>query len=189
MSFVISSLPILLLHVFWRPEIIWIVEPPLFCAPQAVLFALLARSASWLHVQDLEVEMAFKLGIIRGYSFCTLALSIEKKILRLFNVVSSISGKMVERLVAKGVDSSKCVLFPNWANTDEIYPLSISSQFRGELGIPEEKIVALYSGSLGEKQGIEIVIQAADHLRENKKIQFVICGDGAARDRLLRLAE
>jgi colanic acid biosynthesis glycosyl transferase WcaI len=54
------------------------------------------------------------------------------------------------------------------------------------LSIKQDKIVALYSGNMGEKQGLEIVIEAARTIQE---IQFIMCGSGSALDRLQKQAE
>jgi colanic acid biosynthesis glycosyl transferase WcaI len=75
-------------------------------------------------------------------------------------------------------------LFPNWVETDVIYPLVEPSAMRAELGITADKIVALYSGNMGEKQGLEVVLEAARKIIDQRHIQFVLCGDGAARQRL-----
>jgi colanic acid biosynthesis glycosyl transferase WcaI len=48
--------------------------------------------------------------------------------------------------------------------------------------------VVLYAGNLGEKQGIEMLVEAARRLAHRPEIRFVIAGDGAARTRLQTLA-
>jgi len=50
--FALSSLPVLLAQVLWRPDVEWVVEPPLFCAPAAWASARLCGAKAWLHVQD-----------------------------------------------------------------------------------------------------------------------------------------
>ena len=53
-----------------------------------------------------------------------------------------------------------------------------------ELGIAADAVVALYSGNMGGKQGLEILAQAAHLLRDLKQVVFVFCGNGAERPRL-----
>jgi len=55
---------------------------------------------------------------------------------------------------------------------------------RQQFDIPLNAMVALYSGNMGEKQGLEIVLEAATRLICEQDIKFVLCGDGAARQRL-----
>jgi colanic acid biosynthesis glycosyl transferase WcaI len=48
-SFALSSLPVMLGQVFWRPQVVWVVEPALFCAPTAEQgFDLLSDAATLL---------------------------------------------------------------------------------------------------------------------------------------------
>lgn len=180
-SFALSSFFIMLRQVFWRPDVVLVVEPPFFCAPQAWLVARLSGAKAWLHVQDFEVNAAFDLGILRMAWLKRWVLLVERLLMRRFDRVSTISAKMLEGLGSKGVTSDRAVLFPNWVDLGEIHPLSTESEFRGRLSILPNQVVFLYSGNMGEKQGLEIVFEAAATLRENSNIRFVMCGEGAAK--------
>jgi len=183
-SFALSSLPVMLKQVFWKPELVFVVEPSLICAPMALVTAGLCGGRTWLHVQDFEVDAAFELGLLPSWGLRTLALYLERILMGRFDHVSTISQKMMLRLIGKRVDPARCVLFPNWVETDKIYPLPASGAMRAEFGIPTDSIVALYSGNMGEKQGLEVVLEAARKLVDRTDIQFVLCGAGAARQRL-----
>jgi colanic acid biosynthesis glycosyl transferase WcaI len=56
--------------------------------------------------------------------------------------------------------------------------------YRSEFGAAAASVVAMYSGNMGEKQGLELVIEAARQLQEDTRIIFVLCGTGAAYKRL-----
>jgi colanic acid biosynthesis glycosyl transferase WcaI len=184
-SFALSSLPVILRHVFWRPDVIFLVEPTLMCAPSAILAARLCGASLWLHIQDLEVDAAFDLGILKSAKLRRIVTLAEQLLMRQFDCVSTISNKMYERLLAKGVEAKRATLFPNWVDIDHIFPLFECSSFRKDLEIPEEKLVILYSGNMGEKQGLDIVLEAAGLLAKNDKLLFVLCGEGAAKQRLI----
>ncbi|MDD3884422.1 MAG: glycosyltransferase WbuB [Gallionella sp.] len=183
-SFALSSLPILLRQIFWRADVVIVLEPPLFCAPASWLCARLAGARAWLHVQDFEVDAAFELGILRSRWLRSVVSALEGWLMRRFDRVSTISPNMVYRLVQKGVAFERTVLFTNWVDVDSIFPLGKVSPMRLELSIPPETVVALYSGNMGEKQGLEIVLESAAALAGESHFQFVLCGDGAARQRL-----
>jgi colanic acid biosynthesis glycosyl transferase WcaI len=61
------------------------------------------------------------------------------------------------------------------------------AQLRQTLGLPEDKKIILYSGNIGEKQGLENVIAAAANLREQPWL-FVIVGQGGGKVRLEKQA-
>jgi len=87
---------------------------------------------------------------------------------------------MLENLWKKGVPESRSVLFPNWADTELIYTLQGPGSMRAELGIPSDTVVALYSGNMGQKHGLEILVEVAQKLKSHPKIRFVLCGEGVA---------
>lgn len=188
-SFALSSFPIMLFQMFWRPNVILVVEPPLFCAPTSLLVSRFCRAYSWLHVQDFEVDAAFDLGVLSSPRLRRLVLKAESWLMSKFDRVSTISTQMIKRLEAKSVSSDKQILFPNWVDNERIYPIGSPSEFRGQLGISASDIVFLYSGNMGEKQGLEIIIEAARRLVVHKNIVFVMCGQGAAYSRLRDLAD
>jgi len=190
MSFALSSFHVILWQSLrWRPDMIFTVEPPLFCAPAALLGARLVKAQSWLHVQDFEVDAAFELGILHSRLLRRLILFTEKFLLRQFDMVSAISDCMVERLRGKKVQKSRRILFQNWVELNRIHPLCSPSLLRVEWGVKENQIAILYSGNLGEKQGLEILIEAARMLQHRKELVFLLCGDGAARLRFEHMAQ
>jgi colanic acid biosynthesis glycosyl transferase WcaI len=184
-SFALSSFPVMLRQIFWKPDLVMAIEPPLMCAPVALLVSRLAGARAWLHIQDFEVDAAFELGILKSKWLRKAVLLVERRLMRSFDMVSTISDRMLEMLVEKGVVPVKTSYFPNWVDLELIFPLEQVSPLRNELNIPADRFVALYSGNIGEKQGLEIVLEAANRLVTNPEIQFVLSGEGAAKARLL----
>jgi len=183
LSFALSCFPVLLWQaVRWRPQVICVVEPPLGAAPGAWLAAKLCGAQAWLHVQDFEVDAAFELGLLRGGALRRAVLSAERRLMRGFDRVSNISERMLARLLEKGVDRQRVFLFPNWVDSALIRPLE-SNTLRDELGIAPDTRVLLYSGNMGEKQGLELIIEVARSFADPRAL-FLLCGDGAVRGRL-----
>lgn len=180
-SFGLASLPSLLAQWRWRPDVVWMTEPPLICAPAALVFARLRGARSWLHIQDYEVDAAFDLGVLKGPRLRSMANAVEGLILGGFDRVSTISQRMLERARIKGVAPDRLVSLPNWADVSAIRPLTAPSSYRAELGIAPDAVVALYSGNMGSKQGLEILSEVAVLLEANAAVQFVFCGFGPGR--------
>lgn len=190
LSFAISSLPVILIKsLLWRPDVIFAVEPPFFCAPTAWFSSKICGARAWLHIQDFEIDAAFDLGLIKAGALRQVITAIERLIMRRFDVVSTVSEGMLEKLVYKGVDRTRCLLFHNWVDTNEISALASPSPMRKELNVPDNVIVLLYSGNMGEKQGLEIIIDAAQLLVDEMNLLFILCGDGAVRERLIAKAK
>jgi colanic acid biosynthesis glycosyl transferase WcaI len=181
-SFALSSLPVLLRHAFWRPDVVVCIAPSLMNAPTGWLVARLTGAYAWLHIQDYEVDAAFSLGMLKGSLLERAALTLERVLLKRFDTVSTISGKMVDHALRKGVEEGKVVRFSNWVDTESIYPLERHSRLRSELNIPDAAIVVLYSGNMGAKQGLEVLTAAAVGFAQRDGVVFVFCGTGPARD-------
>jgi colanic acid biosynthesis glycosyl transferase WcaI len=180
-SFAIASMPSLLRHWAWRPEVVMVVAPALLCAPMGWLTARATCARAWLHVQDFEVDVALKMGFLRSGAMRRLALGLESWLLRRFDTVSTISGRMHEHLLRKGVAPANARRLPNWADVQAVRPLRGTSAYRAELGLAGGARVALFSGSWSAKQGLETVVQAARALAHRPDIVFVVCGQGALR--------
>ena len=172
-----SSLPSLLRAAAGRPDLIVVVEPALFCAPAAWLAARLCGAKAWLHIQDYEVDAAFDLGLLKGAGLRAAVLRAERWLMRRFDRVSTISGRMLDLALYKGVDPDRAVLLPNWIDVNAITP-DPANHLRAELGIPEDAIVALYSGNMGGKQGLGTLAQVARLLEQEDRLWFVFCGQG-----------
>ena len=184
LTFALSSLPVMLIQVFWRPNVVMTVAPAFVCAPVGWLTARLCGAKAWLHIQDFEVDVAFQMGLLKGKALQRLVLASERWVLRRFDVVSAISRKMMERLATKGVTPEKVCFFPNWVDIDHVRPLAKPSSYRAELGIAPDAVVMLFSGTLGNKQGLMVIPEAARRLVQVPGVVFVVCGDGVMKPEL-----
>lgn len=188
LSFALSSFPAMLRQLTWQPRVVIVVAPTLLSAPVGWLVARSTGGLACLHIQDFELDVALGLGMVRGGFVKRIATFVERLWLRHFDRVSTISPKMMERLSVKGIPPEKTLLFPNWVDTELIYPLAEPSCFRGELGLDDDAFVALYAGNMGEKQGLDLLVEVARELNGNARIVFVLAGEGSAKIRLQREA-
>jgi colanic acid biosynthesis glycosyl transferase WcaI len=190
LSFAFSSVPIALLHILWRPNVVLVVEPPLFAAPIALLLAKICHSHSILHIQDYEIDAAFEMGMLKGAKLRSFVLLLESALMRSFDVVSTISSTMLFKAKKKRVESKRLLIFPNWVDVSAFDITNADDErlaFRERLGIPQDKIVALYSGNMGAKQGLESLAELAIICNSDlnlASVYFVFCGSGVGRDML-----
>jgi putative colanic acid biosynthesis glycosyltransferase WcaI len=186
LSFSLSSWPAMLRQIPWCPDVVLLVEPTLMCSPQVLCVSRFSGAVAWLHVQDFEVDVAFGLKHLSSLLLKRLIHRLECGVLRKFDRISTISDRMMERLSTKGVDPTRTFLFPNWVDTSLIRPLPNASALRRELNLPERATVALYSGNMGTKQGLDLLVETSERLRSRSDIFFCFCGDGSYRETLTR---
>jgi colanic acid biosynthesis glycosyl transferase WcaI len=180
-SFAVSALPILFMQIFWRPDVVLAIEPPLFCSPAAWLVARLSTAKCWLHIQDYEVDAAYAMGLLKGNGARRLVAWGERMLLQCFDRVSSLSGRMLDKALEKGVGAERLIHFPNWVDIKDIGPITGTNAYRKQLNLPGAAVIALYSGNMGNKQGLEVLAEAARLLADRADLFFVFCGNGAGR--------
>lgn len=188
-SFALGSAPVVLSKYFWKPDIVICVVPSLFCAPAAILLSALRGCSSIVHVQDFEVDAMLGLEMASEGFFLKVARWYERFALLKAARVSTISASMIKRAVSKGVPADRLMLFPNWSEVSRF--LSVSSNevasLKQRLCLSKERKICLYSGNIGDKQGLEDVVTVANSFRE-EPVEFVFVGQGAGLDRLVSLA-
>lgn len=170
-----------------KPDVVIAVAPSLISIVAARNAARRTGAKLWLHIQDFEVEAAFATGLLKDKGvLANVARRFENWAIAA-DRVSTISPQMCAKLAEKGVPLDHIIEFRNWANVDEVTPLKEISPYRAEWGINRAN-VAIYSGNIANKQGIEIVIEAAALLKHRNDLEFVVCGDGPNRARLIELS-
>jgi len=184
LSFAVTSLPVVLGQALWRPEVVLTVAPGLTCAPAGWLTAKLCGARSWLHIQDFEVDVAFKMGFLKGRLLKNTVLALERFLFQRFDCVSTISHRMLELLHKKQVDSDRIFYFLNWSNIRHIKKQTKLNSYREELGIAPDTKVVLFSGTLNSKQGLDVIPRIAHTMKERKDIMFIIGGDGVLKPEL-----
>lgn len=184
-----SSIALLIKLIKNKPDLIFLVQPTLFCAPATLLFSKLFGVKTVMHIQDFEVDAMFGLGMVSEGKVARFVRRTESWLMKKFDVVSSISYSMLENAERKGVDKSKLFFFPNWADTSFVTPETDGSTIRKDWGFTETDKVVLYAGNIGQKQGLEIVLKAAKSFEDDKQVKFVFVGAGAYVDTLKELAK
>lgn len=188
-TFALSCMPALMAQLRWKPAVVLCIAPALMSAPFVLAFAYLTGAKAWLHIQDFELDAAINLNILSKHQFIyPLARAIERFILTRFAYVSTISENMHLHCIEKGVRPERTFLLPNWVDTKKIHPSPEPNSLRVKLNIPSQTFVALYHGSMGPKQGLELLLETACLLGSRREILLVLCGDGPAKKGLVEQA-
>ncbi|HBH14731.1 MAG TPA: colanic acid biosynthesis glycosyltransferase WcaI [Leclercia adecarboxylata] len=191
-SFALSSFFPLMAQRRWKPDRIIGVVPTLFCTPGMRLLGKLSGARTLLHIQDYEVDAMLGLGMAgkgKGGKVARLASAFERSGLHNVDYVSTISRSMMNKAQEKGLAAEKVIFFPNWSEVARFRDVTDEDALalRQQLALPRDKNIILYSGNIGEKQGLENVIDAAAALSD-KPWQFVIVGQGGGKARLEKMA-
>lgn len=161
-------------------------SPPLFLGITAVLIAKIKGSRLIFNVSDLWPESAEKLQIISSRSMLNLAYKLEEWIYKNSFLISGQTNGIVNNIKLR-FPAKNVVWFPNGVDIDYFDKEHEDFKWRSNLGIASDDFVLLYAGIIGHAQGLEIILYAAEELKD-LSIKFLIVGDGPEKLNLIKLA-
>lgn len=187
LSFILSSMVSWFKCIFQpRFDLVITICPPTLSGFWGYTFKFLKGSRWLIHVQDLQVDAAVHLGMLKNRLLIKFLTGLEKFFLNKATFVSSISDGMMWNILNKGISKEKYHMIPNWVDTTKIRPLSDEQrrEAKRSYGIDPDLKVILYSGNMGEKQGLEIIPELAELFRDRPDVCFILCGEGALKETL-----
>jgi colanic acid biosynthesis glycosyl transferase WcaI len=151
--------------------------------------AMLARglSALWripyaLAINDLAAQAAIDVGIVRASWILRVLASFEYAAYRKADGAIVLCDAFRKALVERGFPADRIRLIRSPVNIEKIKPSSEGLRFRAEHGLSAGEFVVLYAGSMGIKQGLLHIVEAARLLREKApRLRWVLVGDGELR--------
>lgn len=185
-SFVFSSF--LRALVRKRPDVLLVVSPPLGLAFSAIVLSRVWRIPYVFDVEDLQPDAAADLGMLPAWAIKFLY-GIERAAYRHAALVTTLTTSMRQRIIRKGVPEGKVELIEARMD-DSLAELAPAEgiAFRKKFGLGQEFLVT-YSGNMGVKQGLGVVLDAAALNRGDDSLVFLLVGSGADCDRLRRKAK
>ena len=171
-----------------KPDIIAIYSPPLPLGLAAAFMKILRGTPFLLNVQDLFPQNIIDVGKMRNPAIVGFFKGMERLIYSLAQKITVHSESNRDFLLKeRGVCSSKVEIIHNWVDTD--LPLKYSlMDFRRKWGI-KDKFILFFGGVMGHTQGLEMVLEVAESLKNVKDIIFLLVGDGSARANLEQIVE
>ena len=162
-----------------KPDVMVVVSPPLLLGAAAWLLGKIRGVPFVFHVQDLQPDAAVGLGMLKVGRFTKALYALEAFAYAKATRVSGICQGMLRAFASKGVPEKKRVLFPNGVQTLDDAERPAPGKWRMRQGFGAGDFLAVYSGNLGMKQGLDVLVEAVSLLKE-RRVRIVICGQGAA---------
>jgi colanic acid biosynthesis glycosyl transferase WcaI len=167
-----------------KPELLLVVSPPLGLGISAVLLSRWWKIPYVFDVMDLQPDAAADLGMLPGPALPVLY-RLEAMAYRNASLLSTVTEGMRQRIIAKGIAADKVVAIPLPAD-NSLFEVGAGIQgleFRRKHDLGN-KFLVVHSGNMGVKQGLDVVLDAASQLKEQRDFVFLLAGDGAEKARL-----
>jgi colanic acid biosynthesis glycosyl transferase WcaI len=185
LSWLCSALPDVLVRR--RPDVVLGIVPSLSGAALAATAAARYRVPYALLFFDLMGRAAEQSGLPGGEGVSRVVKAVELALARRAARIGVVGEGFHDYLLEGGLESEKIgriVMGGRDRAGDQLDEVERREVVRERLGWPAEVFVILYSGSIGYKQALETVIDAAGLARSDSRMRFVFQGDGNQRAEL-----
>jgi colanic acid biosynthesis glycosyl transferase WcaI len=187
-SFLVSAgLKLCSLLASHKFDFVFTVAPSFLVGLLGILYKKARKTPLLYHIQDLQIEAARDLKMIKPEKLIPALFRLEKFIFNHSDLITSIDEGMAQKIQLKAKKDT--FLFPNWTNTELFFPIENRHPLKAEFGFQPGDRIILYSGAIGEKQGLEAILYAAKAFEDQQELKFLICGSGPYKQKLLHLAQ
>ncbi len=170
-----------------RFDFLFCESPPLFLGYSAMYLAKRKKAKLIFNVSDLWPESAEKLGVVNNKTLLSFAYNLERKLYKKSVFVSGQTQGICKNIQQR-FPEVKTYWLPNGVDISYYNPAETKAgNWREKHGFSSEDVLFLYAGIIGIAQGLEVILKAANVLRENKHLKFVLMGSGPEKEKLQNL--
>jgi glycosyltransferase involved in cell wall biosynthesis len=160
-------------------------SPQFFCG-LAGFFVSTGKRVPWvLEIRDLWPESIIAVGAVRNRTVIRFLESFETFMYRRADRVVALTNAFKRHIAGRGVPFGRIEVIKNGADLDRFRPMPRDNAFRSAHGLTG-KFVASYVGTHGMAHSLDTIFRAAELLRGDDRIVFLMVGDGAERENLLK---
>jgi colanic acid biosynthesis glycosyl transferase WcaI len=167
-----------------KPDLLLVESPPLGLGLTAAFLKRLWGVPFVYDVMDLQPDAAADLGMLHDGMLMRSLYRLEKFAYDEAALVSTLTEGMRRRILEKSIAPDKVTLFAARADPALLQLQrgkgNGSKTFVRTHGL-EGKFVVLYTGNMGVKQGLDVILSAARLSQSRPEIVYLFAGDGAVR--------
>lgn len=156
----------------------------------AIISARLARKYNrhaniTLNVQDIFPYNAGYSGNIKrnGFVFKVMA-AFQRQGYKIVDHIITISEDMKDTLVEDGTPADKIEVIYNWSYQDKPYDLDKLDMTVPDQMFDRKYFNVVYAGNIGVMQNVDILVEAANLMKDDKYVWFHIIGNGVYKEKL-----
>ena len=163
-------------------------SPPLFLGYSAMGLAKKLKAKLIFNVSDLWPESAEKLDLVTNKYLLKMAYDLEKKCYQRAKLVTGQTQGIVDNIKER-FPNKDVFWLPNGVDLEYYNPNQVKTDFRCKNGFEASDLLFFYGGIIGHAQGLEVILEAANRLKDYSHIKFILQGAGPEKERLLALKE
>ena len=167
-----------------RPDVIVSLTDPPIIGLLALWTARRTGAKFVFLCEDIFPEVAVLLEDFHNETVNRVLDRINRYLLAHADAIVALGDRMRRRLVEeKGADARAITIVHNWADCEAIAPAGKDNPFARAHGLTDAFVV-MHSGNIGLSQNLDVLLDAAERLRDRRDLVFALVGDGAKRQAL-----
>lgn len=170
-----------------RPDVVVGTSPQFFAAVGAWALAFVRRKPFVMELRDLWPASITAVGAMGKSPLIRALEALEMFLYRRARRIVSVTESFRDELVERGIDGAKIDVVRNGVDLEQYAPRPRDEERARAWGL-EDKFVFGYLGTHGMAHGLEHVLEAAEILRDEDRIRFLLVGAGAERAGLMERA-
>jgi glycosyltransferase involved in cell wall biosynthesis len=173
--------------LFHRTDIIIATSPQFFTAISGAILSFFKRKPWIMEVRDIWPESIVAVTAMTNKSVISFLENIEKQLYRSASSIIAVTDSFKINLISKGVNSDKIFIVKNGVSLDNFFPREKDTFLIERLKL-ENKTIVGYFGTHGMAHKLDFILECAKEI-DDDSIHFLFIGDGAERERLLKLKD
>lgn len=171
-----------------KADIVLSTSPQFFNGLAGYFVSKLRRIPWVLEIRDLWPESIVAVGAIKSSIIISLLEWIERFAYRKADRIVPVTDSFKTYMLGKGIEAGKIAVVKNGVDLAQYAPCDGASALADELGV-KGKFVVAYFGTHGMAHHLETILHAAHRLSGSNNIVFLMVGDGAERQALVRMRD
>lgn len=179
MAFIVS--------LFVRTDAIVATSPQFFTAIAGRFSSLFKRKKWIMEVRDIWPESIVAVGAMKNKRIISFLERIELHLYHHASKIIVVTDSFKENLILKKISSDKIGIVKNGVYLDKFKPIVKNHDIIDQLGLSNKFIVA-YFGTHGMAHKLDFILRSAQKV-DDAVIHFLLIGDGAEKENLIKLKE
>ena len=163
-----------------KPDVVVATSPQFFCAIAGYIVSRIKRRPFIFELRDIWPDSIVTVGALKAGWGIRLLEKLELFLYRKAALIVAVTDAFKENLTSRGISGAKITVVKNGVDLEFFQPRAKPEALAAELRA-EGKFVAAYIGTIGMAHAVENIVEAAELLRDNPNILFLVVGEGARK--------
>ena len=188
-SYLISAV-LVFLFFCKRPNLVVATSPQFFCGWAGTVASWLKWCPFLLEIRDIWPESIIAVGAMKEGLLTRCLERMEKWMYRSATHIVAVGNGYKQAILKRAPNLKNISVVTNGVDLENFSPMPPDEDFRIQWNLGD-KFVCAYVGTIGMAHGLEVVLDAAEKLKQGGRddIQFCLVGDGARRKELEKQAQ